>query len=163
VRQVIKLKAGQGNEASEVFVPFKRYVQELSRDLEMVQIWESAEENPHLRQRQVRRHSLSLFLCLSLSLSVSVSLSVCLSVCLSLSLSLSLCLSLSEILFIYILNVIPPSQFSLWKTPIPSSLTLLLWGCYPAHPLTPPSPPALVFPYMGHGAFPGPRASPQDS
>jgi hypothetical protein len=57
--------------------------------------------------------------------------------------------------FIYISNVIPFLGFP-WKLPIPSHLTLLLWGCSCTYP---PTPTSLSWhsPTLGHLAFKRPR------
>jgi hypothetical protein len=46
----------------------------------------------------------------------------------------------------------------LQKSPIPSHLLLLLWGCAPTYPSIPVSPPSHS-PTLGHQVFTGPRAS----
>jgi hypothetical protein len=53
----------------------------------------------------------------------------------------------------------PFSWFPLWTLPILSTLSLLLWGCFPSHPLTPNLLP-WHSPIMGNWAFTGSRASP---
>ena len=52
----------------------------------------------------------------------------------------------------------PLSRSPLRKPHIPSSLPLILWGCSPTRPTTPAFLP-WHYPTLGHGAFPGPRAS----